>query len=480
MPAPANHSLPIHMSFKDVPAFLQRPWRAEITATIVLGLPLITAQLAQMGINMTNTLVLGRLGPDELAASVLGWQLFFVVWMFGTGFGFAVMPLVANAASRREPGGVARFVHMGLWISLAYSLLVMLPLMHSEPIFRALGQEARLSAMAADYTAVLQWSMFPQLAIIVLRSFLGGLQRPNVVVVALAGGAAINLALNLGLVFGVEGVVPALGMRGAAWATVSATLCVAVFLFWFAARNRSLRRHRLGRHVLRLDRSAWNEIFRLGWPIGITVVAEVGLFSATSIMMGWLGTYELAAHGIAVQLSGLAFMVPLGLSAASTIRTGWARGHDDRYAVASAAWVAIFIGLSFACLSALVFLLWPGFLVGLYLDLDDSAGQQVLGFAVAYLAVAAAFQLFDALQTLASGALRGLKDTRIPMVLALFSYWLLGLPTGYFLAFVWGMGGTGIWWGLAMGLGAAGLSLTWRLQRQIRTVPLARSASPAG
>ncbi|MFA5663909.1 MATE family efflux transporter [Castellaniella sp.] len=454
-----------------LPVFLQRPWRAEIIATITLGLPLISAQLAQMAINMTNTLVLGRLGPDELAASVLGWQLFFVVWILGTGFGFAVMPLVAGAASSQDRRGVARFVHMGLWVSLAYAVLVIWPLANAAPIFLALGQEESISHLAAGYVGVLQWSMFPQLAIIVLRSFLGGLQRPTVVVVALAGGALINLLLNVVLVFGVTDMIPALGMRGAAWATVFATTCVALFLFWFAARHRSVRGHRLGQGMQRLDLRALSDIFRLGWPIGVTLVAEVGLFSATSVMMGWLGAYELAAHGIAVQLSGLAFMVPLGLSAASTIRTGWARGRDDRDGVASAASSAILIGLGFACLSAITFLLWPAWLAGLYLDLHDAGARQVLVFATAYLAVAAAFQLFDAMQVLANGALRGLKDTRIPMVLALFSYWLLGVPIGYVLGFVVGWGGIGVWWGLAAGLAAAAILLSVRLVRQIAAMP---------
>ncbi|MFA5665281.1 MATE family efflux transporter [Castellaniella sp.] len=454
-----------------LPVFLQRPWRAEILATITLGLPLISAQLAQMAINMTNTLVLGRLGPDELAASVLGWQLFFVVWILGTGFGFAVMPLVAGAASSQDARGIARFVHMGLWVSLAYTVLMAWPLSNAEPIFLALGQEASISQLAAEYVRVLQWSMFPQLAIIVLRSFLGGVQRPTIVVIALAGGAVVNLVLNVTLVFGVAGLVPALGMRGAAWATVLATTCVALFLFWFAARHRSVRKHRLGRRILQPDRPALNDIFRLGWPIGITLVAEVGLFTATSVMMGWLGAHELAAHGIAVQLSGVAFMVPLGLSAASTIRTGWARGRDDRDGVACAALSAIFIGLGFAGFSAMAFLLLPAWLVGLYLDLHDTGARQVLSIAIGYLAVAAAFQLFDALQALANGALRGLKDTRIPMVLALVSYWLLGVPTSYVLGFILDWGGIGVWWGQATGLGAAAILLGMRLVRQIRAMP---------
>ncbi len=454
-----------------------KTWRAEVWATILLGLPLIASQIAQMAINMTNTLVVGRLGPDELAAAVLGWQLFFVVWIFGNGFGFAVMPLVANAASSKQKGGVARYAHMGLWVSLAYSLIVAYPLSNSHAIFLALGQDPHIAALASDYMSILHWSMFPQLAMIVLRSLLGGVQKPNIVMVALVGGVLINLALSLVLVFGTPWS-PALGIKGAGWATLIATLCIALFLFWFAARYPGLRRYKVGHAIFKIDPHALLEIFRLGWPIGTTIVAEVGMFTVTSIMMGWLGPLELAAHGIAVQLSGLAFMVPLGLSAAATIRVGWAHGRQDGRGVGMAAGAAIFIGLSFACLSCAAFLLFPQALAGMYLNLEDASALKVIPYAVTFLAVAAAFQLVDALQTLSNGALRGLKDTRVPMIFALISYWVLGIPGGYLFAFVMGFGGIGIWFGMALGLSAAATSLTVRLIWQVKSLKKA-SLGPA-
>lgn len=447
----------------------QRSWRSEIKPIVLLGLPLISAQLAQIAINITNTLVLGRLGADALAASVLGWQLFFVVWIFGSGFGFAVMPFVAGAASSRDPKGVSRYAQMGLWWALIYAVVVFLPLWYSEYIFLALQQDPYLSSLAAKYTRMLQWSMFPQLAIIALRSWLGGLQRPNIVVVALIGGAAINLFFNLGLVFGRFGM-PAMGIEGAGLATVIAMSCVFLFLYAFCAKAPSLRTHKIGNGLFKLDPAAFKEIFKLGWPIGITMVAEVGLFTATSIMMGWLGAAELAAHGIAVQLSGLTFMVPLGLSAAATIRVGWAYGVRNRASAGLASKTAIIIGLGFASLSALMFLLFPGFIIGLYLDLDKAESAQVLNYGIAFLSVAAAFQIVDSLQALANGALRGLKDTRIPMLLALISYWLIGLPVAYGLTFKLGVGGVGIWWGLAAGLSSAAIMLNWRLIRQIKKI----------
>lgn len=452
-----------------MPITTQRSWRSEIKPIVLLGLPLISAQLAQIAINITNTLVLGRLGADALAASVLGWQLFFVVWIFGSGFGFAVMPFVASAASSQDSKGVSRYAQMGIWWALIYAIIVFLPLWFSEYIFLALRQDPYLSSLAAKYTRMLQWSMFPQLAIIVLRSWLGGLQRPNIVVVALIGGAAINLFFNLGLVFGRFGM-PAMGIEGAGLATVIAMSCVFIFLYMFCAKAPSLRLHKISNGLFKLDLAAFKEIFKLGWPIGITMVAEVGLFTATSIMMGWLGAAELAAHGIAVQLSGLTFMVPLGLSAAATIRVGWAYGVRDRASASLASKTAIIIGLGFASLSAMAFLFFPDFIIGLYLDFDNPKSMQVLNYGVAFLSVAAAFQIVDSLQALANGALRGVKDTRIPMMLALVSYWLIGLPVAYGLTFKLNMGGVGVWWGLAAGLASAAVMLNWRLILQIKKI----------
>ena len=215
-------------------------WPSHAKATILLGLPLIGAQLAQTAINVTNTLVLGRLGADELAASVLGWHLFFVIWMFGSGFGFAVMPLVANALGARDPRGVRRYVRMGLWIVFGYALATMIPLWQAERIFLALGQDPRLAGLAGDYIRALQWSIIPQLAIIVLRSFLGALGRPVVVVIALAAGVVLNGALNLILVNGGFGIAP-LGMAGSGLATVIATSTVVLGLVAYCSRQQTLR-----------------------------------------------------------------------------------------------------------------------------------------------------------------------------------------------------------------------------------------------
>lgn len=452
------------------------PWTSHIRETVLLGLPLIAAQLAQTALNVTNTLVLGRLGPEELAAAVLGWQMFFVIWMFGSGFGFAVMPLVANAIGSKDRRGGRRFVRMGLWISFAYALVMIIPLWNAEAIFLALGQDRHISALAADYVGMLKWSLFPQLAIIVMRSFLGALSRPGIVVLALLSGVAVNVGLNILLVFGGSGL-PAMGMRGAGLATFIATSCVALFLIVHVSRHRPLRQHEIFTRFFKPDVPALIEVFRLGWPMGTTVVAEVALFSATSIMMGAIGPMELAAHGIALQLSGLAFMIPLGLSSATTIRVGHAFGAGNHRDLSRTAITSLSMGLSIACLSAMVFLAMPDTLIGLYLDLEAEASAAVIPLAVSFLAIAGIFQIVDGVQALSSGALRGLRETRVPMIIALLSYWGIGVSTGYVLAFPAGWGGVGIWWGLAIGLAMAAVLMTVRLAWRIRCVQASENAA---
>jgi len=445
-------------------------WGSHVRETLVLGLPLIAAQFAQMAINLTNTLVLGRLGPEELAASVLGWQFFFVVWMFGSGFAFAVMPLVANAVGSNDPRGGRRFVRMGLWVSFAYACVMIVPLWNAHAIFLALGQDPVIAALAADYTGILKWSLFPQLSIIVLRSFLGALGRPSIVVTALVIGVGINAVLNLALVFGNFGF-PSMGMRGAGLATLIATCCVVLFLVVYISRHHVLRQQEIFVRFFKPDMPAIAEVFRLGWPIGTTIVAEVALFTATSFMMGRIGTMELAAHGIALQLSGLAFMIPLGLSAATTIRVGHAYGRRNRQDVFRATMTSLLMGLGIAVLSAAIFLTMPHALIGLYLDLDDPSVSSVVTLAVSFLAVAGLFQIVDGIQALSSGGLRGMRETRVPMIIALVSYWAVGIPAGYGLAHLAGWGGIGIWWGLALGLGAAAILMTARLLSRIRHLP---------
>ncbi len=437
------------------------PWRGHLKATFALGLPLVGAQLAQISINVTNTVMIGQLGAAQLAAAVLATQTFYVFWMFGSGFAYAVMPVAAAAHGNGDVRGVRRSVRMGLWVVILYSLLVMIPLWFTETILVRLGQEPAIAAEAGDYVRVLQWSMAPYLATFVLRSYLSALERPNVVLGITLLGAGLNALFNYILVFGHFGA-PALGLTGSGIASVGTSIATFLLLLAYTSRARGLEVFDIWRRFHTPDWPAFREVLRLGWPIGATILAEVGLFTAASVMMGWIGTLELAAHGIALQLASISFMIPLGLASAATVRVGTAFGRHDAANLERAARISLIVAGVISCTAAILFWVAPGLLIGLYLDMRQPNAQAVLQAAVPLLAVAAAFQIVDSLQVTASGILRGMKDTRIPMFIAVASYWLVGMPVAYGLAFVAGWKGVGVWWGLAGGLLVAAILMSAR------------------
>jgi putative MATE family efflux protein len=275
-----------------------------------------------------SVVMLGWYGTEELAATVLGSQAFFVVYIFGSGFASAILPLAAQAEGRNDPTHVRRSVRMGMWILLLYAVLVMPFLWFLEPALIGLGQKPELAALASDYIRIAQWAMFPALMMMALRSFFAARSRAGIVLWSALIGTLVNGVLNYALIFGHFGA-PEMGVRGAAVASVvSSTVIFLIMAGWAVLHPRHLE-YRLFQRFWRPEWPAFFEVFRLGLPIGFTILAEVGLFMAASVMMGWLGTVPLAAHGIAIQLASISFMVPLGLSHAATVRIGQAYGRGD-------------------------------------------------------------------------------------------------------------------------------------------------------
>jgi multidrug resistance protein, MATE family len=442
-------------------------WAAHTRATIGLSVPLIGAQLGHMAINISDTVMVGWLGATELAAAVLATQAFFLVFIFGVGFAQAVMPVAANAEGRGDVRGVRRSVRMGLWVLALYAAVVMVPLWQLEAILLALGQAAETSALAGQYMRVAQWAMFPALFLMGIRSYLAVIGRAHVLMWATFVGVFLNIALNYVFIFGNLGA-PALGIVGAAVASLGTNLFGAAWLIHYTQTKPELKKYELYVRFWRPDWPAFLEVIRLGWPIGLTIIAEAGLFSATSIMVGWLGTIPLAAHGIALQLASIAFMIPLGFSSAATVRVGIAHGRDDWTGLQRAGWSAVGLAVAIGVVAALVFWLVPQHLVGLYLDENNPNALEVIALAAPLLLVAAAFQIVDGIQVVSAGLLRGLKDTRMPMIIAVVSYWIVGLPAAYLLGFTLGMGAVGIWWGLAAGLTVAAILMTWRFAARDR------------
>jgi MATE family multidrug resistance protein len=440
---------------------MARPFVHEIRYLAVLAAPLVLAQMAQMSMGFVDTLMVGRLGQAELAGIALGSTVFFFVLTVFMGVVLAVGPMVAQAQGADDRAAVGRAVRQGLWLSLGLSVLAVALFWQASPLLAALGQERDTVARAAAYLKAMAWGFPAAIGFTVLRSFLEGIARPKAIMVIAFFGVGLNILANHALMFGRWGF-PELGLVGTGYASAIVYWTMfALGVFYIQLRLSSWR---LFATLRRPDPATMREIVAIGLPIGLTLGFETGLFSATALLMGLLGQVPLAAHQIAIQTAAFTFMIPLGMSIAISVRVGQAAGRRDLAAVRRSAAVGIALSLAVMVATALAFWLAPRPIVGLYLDLNDPANLEVAALAVTFLGFAAMFQLFDGLQVSALGALRGLKDTRWPMVITLFAYWFVGLGSGVVLAFGLELGGRGLWLGLVLGLAAAGVLLLARLR----------------
>jgi multidrug resistance protein, MATE family len=442
----------------DVPG---NSWTSHLRGTFALGIPLVGAQLAQMAIHTTDVILVGWLGTTELASVVIATQVFFLVFIFGTGFTSAVIPLVAQALGHGDKVGVRRAVRMGLWVVLAYCTLMAPVLWFSEPILLQLGQAPDVAANAQSYLRIAQWGMFPALGLFAIRSFVTGLEKGGIVLYVTLGMFAINFVVAYLTIFGHFGA-PQLGLHGAAFASVCANVAGFVIIVYYVRTQAVTRSYEIFVRFWRPDWPIIREVFVLGLPISFTILAETSLFAAASLLMGMIGKLELAAHGIALQLASIAFMIPLGLAQVATVRVGLANGRGDLVAVRRAAVAVLLVSVVFAAVGSILYAALPRFFGGLFLDTRQPDAEAVLTLAVPLIAIAGAFQLVDGLQAVGAGLLRGLKDTKIPMVLALIAYWPIGFLCAYVFAFPLGFAGKGVWFGFVIGLAAAAVFLCGR------------------
>jgi len=445
-------------------------WRTEARALLALSVPIIVTNLGQVAIQTTDVVMIGWLGPAALAASVLGVNLSFVLLLFAIGVVIATAPMMAQDRGRRrhavrEP---RRTVRQGFWVALALGLPSWLLLWHIALILQLLRQDPALIAEAERYVHAAMWGFVPALWFVVLRNFIAALQRPRAAMVVTFLAIGFNALADYGLIFGTFGL-PALGLQGAGIATALTNLLMFAGLLGYVLLDRSFRRYHVLGRLWRPDWVRFREIFRLGLPIGTTLIMEVGLFAGAGFMMGWVGTAELAAHQIALQCAAVTFMVPLGLSQAATVRVGLAAGAGDRSGVRRARLAALVLGGVF--MTAMAVMMWsaPAAIIGLFLDAGDPANARVVRMAVTFLGIAALFQIFDGGQVIGAGLLRGLKDTRWPMIFAALAYWAVGVSTALGLGFGLGLAGFGIWIGLLLALAVAALLMIGRfllLQRR--------------
>lgn len=439
------------------------PWRTELAATFQLSWPLALANLLQMLTYAIDVIFIARLGEEPLAASALAVALFGSVLWALSGLTGAVAPVIAADLGEHPPAlrQVRRATRMALWLAVISGAAGMIACLGIAPLSRVTGQQPVIIALASEYMAVIVFSMIPMLLNNVLRNFVSALGRPIFATAITAAGIGVNAIANYAFIFGNFGA-PELGLTGAAVATIITSLATLAAYIVAVRCDTRMHRYRVFGRWWMPDWPRFFSIVRIGTPIALTITAEAGIFGAAAFLMGNIGTAQLAAHTVALQIAALAFQVPFGVGQAATIRVGYFYGARDVPGMGRAGWAAIFVGTGFMALSCSAMVLMPRNLLHIYIDPDAAKNAVLVGFALRYLVIAAAFQLVDGLQAVAAGALRGLQDTRIPMWIAVFSYWVPGIGVSLYLGFATELGGTGVWIGLATGLATAAMLLMWR------------------
>ncbi len=461
---------------KVAPAVKAAPWRGELGATLALAWPLILANLTQQLIQATDIVLMGRLGSSQLAAATLALNLTFTLNLLLMGLITASSPMMATALGQRSNAvrDVRRTFRAGLWLVALAMPPYWLILWHVGALMRAFGISAELAGQGQTFLRAYMWCAAPWLLFQLLRNFVSALERPRIVLWLSIGGIGLNALLSWSLIFGHFGL-PAFGLMGGGIGSTLTWTILCGALVAVTATDRQFRRFHLFGHWWRFDRQRTLAMVRLGWPIGVTMGLEMGVFALAAFFMGWIGAPAVAAHAVALQLAAVTFMVPLGLGQAATVRVGLALGRRDPDAITRAGWTAWVIGVAFMGTMALLMWAFPRQLVTLFL-VDVPANAATIALAVSFLRVAAAFQLVDGAQVIGAGMLRGLHDTRWPLIFAFVGYWIVGLGIGAWLAFAADWKGVGIWVGLASGLAAvAALMLArWVMRGRLGLIRVGR------
>ena len=447
----------------------ERLWRDEIRAMLSLSWPMILTNLGQTAMTATDVLMMGRLGPDALAAGSLGSNLYFLPLIFGLGLMLATSPMIATELGRKRHSvrDIRRTVRQGFWIAVMVAIPIWFVLWHAEAILTAMGQDRELSTLAASYVRALQWAVLPFYCYIVLRSFISALERPGWALVIVFFAVGFNAFANWCLMYGNLGFA-AMGIPGSGWATTISSALMFLGLAAVVSFERQFRRYHLFGRFWRADWPRFKAMLQLGLPIAGLLAFEVSIFNAAAFLMGLINSASLAAYAIAIQIAAITFMVPLGLGQAATVRVGLAHGAGNPDGVSRAGWTAYALGVGFMAIMALIMIMFPYPLIGAFVDRHDPANAGVVGLAVGFLALAGLFQIVDGAQAVGGGMLRGLHDTKVPMLYAAIGYWGVGLPLGVVLAFYAKLEGIGIWIGLSSGLAVVAVLLLARWLRRDR------------
>jgi len=440
-------------------------WRQEFKETLTLGIPMAGAQLSQTLMNTTDVALVGRLKGESLAAMAVGQAAYGLFLSLGIGLVAAVGPLVSQAHGAGNHKAIARTIAIGCYSAILCGMLF-IPLLYSvEYLFTWLEYTPEMKVLATGYTRAVMLGLPFSLLFFVQKNYLDSISQPRLPMLIAVVGIFVNAVADYALMYGHFGL-PALGVTGTGLATSTVNLFMFLALLWATWKPEFTQA------LKAQTRTEWKEFFEVGLPISGSIGVEVGLFVVGALMMGYLGTEEAAAHQIVLVCAATTFMVPLGISFAGSTRVGQAVGRGDFRAIRPAGLASMAVGSGFMVVTAILFLLFPDTVVSLFWDPSIEKDETVQRFAVELLIIAGIFQIFDGLQVTSMGALRGMKDVKIPMVVGALSYWVVGLGSAVYLTFSTPLRHEGLWIGLLLGLATAGLTLCLRfviLSTRIRT-----------
>lgn len=432
----------------------------ELAETLKLAVPLALTQLGQIAMMTTDIAFIGRLGSESLAAASLAHTVFFVSFTFGMGLVSAVSPLAAQAFGARDPRMVRRALRVGLWAALFIALPLMALPFRGEQILLSLGQSPISAQLAQQYLFGLAWGILPALWFIAIRGFMSAINRPEPILWITLAAIPANALLVYLLLYGAWGL-PQLGLFGAGLATSIVNLGTFLAGLWFTARRRPFRKYHVLGRIWRIDWPLMRQLVTVGAPISISFLLEYGLFGAVGLLMGLISTTALAAHQIALQIVAILFMVPFGIGMAATVRVGHAVGRGDAPAVTRAGFIAIGLGVVFTTAMTLAVILGRFAIAAIFLGETTDATAELTA---TLLLVGSTFFIADGIQTVAAGSLRGMNDTRIPLLFATLSYWLIGFTCACWLGFRTPLGAVGVWIGLSIGTAVYAVLLVLRFR----------------
>ncbi|ABB57729.1 MATE efflux family protein [Synechococcus elongatus PCC 7942 = FACHB-805] len=432
-----------------------RTIRAELQQFLQLAIPLAAAQVAQAAVGFVDTVMMGRLGPEPLAAGGLASALFQFILATASGVVMAVSPLVAEAQGAGKDYKIAAIARQGLWLSVLLGLPVMLIISQLARLMPVLGQSATTIALARDYWMAVLWGIIPGLGFAMLRGYVAALEQARIILPLVLFGTLVNGLGNYLLGYGQLGF-PRLELTGLGLSSALGLWVMFLGLLAYTAWQPKLRRYPFWQDWRRLQPSICRQILQLGWAIAVTVAVEFGLFTIITILMGAIGVEALAAHQTVSQTIILIFMVPLGCSFAVTVRVGWWLGRQDGLGARRAGLVGVGAIALWMLLLAIPLALFPRAIVGIYVDLNNPVNAGLLNLALPMLRVASLALVLDGVQRVAMGALHGLQDTRIPLLLSLLAFWMVGVGSSAMLGFQLGWGSTGLWIGQSLGVAIAG------------------------